>query len=253
MRVVVLLKQVPDTYGERRLDLETGMAQRDGVELVLDEINERALEVALLYRDREPDTEVVVMTMGPESTRDVLRKGLSMGADSAVHILDDTGEPLDALSTARALAGALEKEGPDLIIAGNESTDGRGGVVPAMVAEFLGLPLLGSLDSAEVGSDRVSGIRILGDSRTTMSADLPAIITVTERAAEARFASFKGILTAKRKPVASIQPDLAGVAAPHWTVLSVSRRPQRAAGLRSTDDGDGGRRIAEFLRKRRAI
>src|SRR6185437_14961039 len=126
---------------------------------IVDEINERALEVALRVKDGEKSTEVVVLAMGPEEASKAIRKALSMGADSGIHILDDSLAGADAARTAAVLATALKDAGADVIIAGNESTDGRGGVVPAMVAEHLGLPLVGALASLELVPGKVSGER----------------------------------------------------------------------------------------------
>src|ERR1700712_465289 len=123
MKIAVLVKQVPDTYGERKLDVATGLIDRDASDAVMDEINERALEVALTLKDSDKSTEVVLITMGPASAKDALRKGLSMGADSAVHVLDDDLEGSDAPTTATVLAAALRQQSFDLVIAGNESTD----------------------------------------------------------------------------------------------------------------------------------
>ncbi|MBK5238278.1 MAG: electron transfer flavoprotein subunit beta/FixA family protein, partial [Actinomycetales bacterium] len=145
MKIVVLMKQVPDTWGDRSLNLETGWVDRTSDAQVIDEINERALEVALCQKDSDKSTEVIVLTMGPADVSDSLRKALAMGCDSAIHILDDTLAGSDAARTATMLAAALREVNADLIIAGNESTDGRGGVVPAMIAEHLGLAHLGML------------------------------------------------------------------------------------------------------------
>jgi len=249
MKIAVLVKEVPDTYGERRLDLETGLLDRESGEQVLDEINERALEVALQVKDADKSTEVVVVTMGPDSAKDALRKALSMGADRAVHVVDDALEAADALLTARALAAALDRERPDVVVTGNESTDGRGGVVPAMIAEFLGLPLVGSLGSVSIAPDRVRGQRIDGATTATLTASLPAVVSVTEKSAEARFPNFKGIMTAKKKPLDRIGLDDLGLdeSAPRSRVLSTAERPAREAGTTIVDDGDAGRRLAEWL------
>jgi len=247
MKIAVLVKEVPDTYGERRLDLTTGLLDRSG-DLVIDEINERALEVALLVKDKDKATEVVVVSVGPDGIKDALRKKLlAMGADRAVHIVDDSLAAADSLRTARALAEALRDEQADLIVAGNESTDGRGGVVPAMVAELLGLPLLGSLGEVRIADGAVEGTRTTADTETVLRASLPAVVTVTEKSAEARFPNFMGVMGAKKKPLEQRAPggELAGVGT---VILSVAERPARQAGEVIEDEGDGGERIAAFLK-----
>jgi len=127
VKIVVLMKQVPDTEEERRIDLATGLLDRAASEAVADEINERALEVALSHKDANKGTEVVVLTMGPEGAKAALKKGLQMGADSGVHIESGELAGADAVQTAKVLANALRGTGVDLILAGNESTDGQNG------------------------------------------------------------------------------------------------------------------------------
>jgi electron transfer flavoprotein beta subunit len=253
MKIIVLVKQVPDTEWARKLDPATGLLDRLTGENVADEINERALEVALRYKDSHKGTEVVVLSMGPESTTKALRKSLSMGADSAVHILDDALAGSDVGWTAGVLAAALKDSGFDLVIAGNESTDGRGGVVPAMVAEHLGLPFLGSLNSAEISEQVVSGERRGEIGTLTAHVSLPAVVSVTERSAEARFANFKGIMMAKRKPLATVSlrdlgVDPAALAGTGRSVVrTTSQSPARTAGKKIIDEGNAGIELAEFL------
>ena len=151
MRIVVLVKEVPDTYGDRRLSLETGLADRGAGEAVLDEIGERALEVALSYADTTPDTEVVLLSMTPESAAGTVRKGLAMGAGSAVQVVDEGLLGADVGLTAEVLAAALRRTGFDLVIAGNQSTDGVGGAIMAeggmsrRLVAFAGLALMHGL------------------------------------------------------------------------------------------------------------
>ena len=253
MKIIVLVKQVPDTEEERKLDLATGFLDREAGGSVADEINERALEVALSYKDGDKKgTQVVALTMGPESATQALRKALSMGADSAVHVLDDGLEGADIASTAAVLAAAVKQAGFDLLVAGNESTDGRGGVVPAMVAEYLGLPLLPSLNSVELDEVSVSGDIGTENGYLTVRAALPAVVSVTEQAAEARFANFKGIMTAKRKPLvklalADLNLGFSLDDGPRSTVLSTAERPARSAGKKIVDNGNAGHELAEYL------
>ncbi|MET1155123.1 electron transfer flavoprotein subunit beta/FixA family protein [Arthrobacter sp.] len=255
MKIVVLVKQVPDTYEDRKLDLSSGLLDRGASDIVPDEINERALESALRFKDGQKGTEIVVLTMGPDSAIKTLRKLLSMGADSAIHIVDDALAASDMVQTARMLAAAIQPGGFDLVIAGNESTDGRGGVVPAMVAEILGLPLLPSLDNVELAADSVSGTCSIDGGSLTVRAPLPAVVSVTERSAEARFPNFKGIMMAKRKPVETIdRASLAtDVAAATSVVGAVTKRPARVAGTKIVDDGTAATELAGFLASNRLI
>lgn len=255
MKIVVLLKQVPDTYDPRKLDLTTGLLDRSANEAIIDEINERALEAALQYKDAHKDAEIVVLTMGPSGANASLRKALSMGADSAVHVLDDGLAGSDVARTAAVLAAAVQRTGFDLVVAGNESTDGRGGVVPAMVAEHLGVPHATSLNSVEIAEGAVTGERA-GDAGTlTVRAALPAVVSVTERSPEARFPNFKGILGAKKKPLAVLSLAELGVSEPaaKSVVLSTAERPARTAGKKIVDEGNAAAELAEFLVSERLI
>lgn len=252
MKIVVLVKQVPDTWGERKLNIDTGWLDRTSSDAVIDEINERALEVALSYQDSN-DAEVIALTVGPASAKDVLRKALAMGADSAIHIVDDQLAGADLILTARVIAAALTKAGFDLVIAGNEATDGRGGVIPALVAEYLGVRQATYLDSVTITSDSVSGERGTENGSMSVRATLPAIISVTEQSAEPRFPNFKGIMRAKKKPVVVWSLGDLGIDAAssadsgHSVVLSSRQRPARTAGTKIVDDGTAGVALADFL------
>jgi len=252
MKIVVLVKEVPDTYGDRKLSLETGLADRAASETVLDEIGERALEVALSYADKTSGTEVVVLSMTPESASATVRKGLAMGAASAVQVVDDALLGADLGLTAEVLAAALQRTGFDLVIAGNQSTDGSGGVVPAMVAEILDVPSATYLSSVEIGETEVSGTRASDGATVSVTASLPALVSITEALPDARFPNFKGIMAAKKKPfetltLADLDVDAHDPDASRSIVIGLSEKPPRTAGVKIVDEGDAGEKLAEFL------
>jgi electron transfer flavoprotein beta subunit len=252
MKIIVLVKEVPDTYGPRTLDLETGLAQRGASEAVLDEIGERALEVALAYADSHPGTEVVAMTMGPATAIASLRKALSMGAGSAVHLADEALAGSDYATTAQALAAAIARTGFDLVIAGDRSTDGAGGVVPAMIAEHLGLPHATALASVQISADAIVATRVTGVATVELAATLPAVISITEALPDARYPTLKGIMSAKKKPletltVADLGIDLLDEDRAHSIVVAVAARPARVAGTKMIDEGDAAERLVAFL------
>lgn len=260
MKIAVLVKQVPDTYEERRLDVATGRLDRAANEPIIDEISERAIEAALQHKDANKGTEVVLVAMGPASVTAALRKALALGADSAVHVLDDSLAGADVGLTASVLAAALAAQAPDLIVAGNESTDGRGGVVPAMVAEQLGMPHLTSLESVEISDTAVSGVRGTESGSLDVHASLPAVISVTERMPEVRFPNFKGILSAKKKPLTvttlselGLDPAVLDAGAGRSVVLSTTTRPARSAGVKVADEGNAGVELAAFLAENHLI
>jgi electron transfer flavoprotein beta subunit len=258
MRIVVLAKEVPDTAGERRLSLETGLAEREGATRVLDEISERAIEVALRYADAHPGTEVVLVSMGPATAAATLRKGLAMGATSALLVADDALRGADLSLTAEVLAAAVRRVGFDLVIAGDRSTDGSGGVLPAMLAERLGVAHATSLASVEIAEERVSGARAVEAGVARVTAALPAVISITEALPDPRLASIKGIMAAKKKPFETASLSDLGVEAeridaPRSIMIAVAERPARGAGTIITDQGDAGERLAEFLVENRLV
>lgn len=253
MKIVVLAKQVPDTWSDRKVDLVTGMLDRSTSEQVADEINERALENALRYKDGNPDTEIVLLSMGQEEATPVLRKLLGMGADSAVLVSDESLAGSDMVQTARVLAAAVQSIGADLVVAGNESTDGRGGMIPAMVAEILGFPVLPGLDHVQISSADVSGTAQVDGGTLALTSTLPAVVSITEKTAEARFPNFKGIMQAKKKPLDTWSLAELGIqagpesATVRSVMVSVAERPAKQAGPKITDDGTAATQLADFL------
>jgi electron transfer flavoprotein beta subunit len=254
MKILVLIKQVPDTYSERKLSESDFTLERDSADAVLDEINERAVEAALQLQEAHGG-EVTVVCMGPGRATDAIRKALSMGADKAVHLSDAALHGSCAVQTARALAKAIGTAGEfDLIIAGDESTDGSSGAVPAMLAELLDLPQLTRARKLQVDGQTVTIERETDDGISTVSASMPAVVSVNEKINDPRYPSFKGIMAAKKKPVSTLSLAEAGIDASEVgldnamsRVLEVAPRPPRTAGQKVEDDGNGGRRIAEYL------
>ncbi|KOV79827.1 electron transfer flavoprotein subunit beta/FixA family protein [Nocardia sp. NRRL S-836] len=254
MNIVVLVKQVPDTWSERKLTDADHTLDRESADAVLDEINERAVEEALQLQEAHGG-EVTVIAMGPDRATDAIRKALSMGADKAIHVNDEALHGSDSLATAKVLAKAIGTvENVDLVIAGNEATDGRAGAVPAILAELLGLPQVTQLRKVTVEGTTIKGERETDEGVAFLEASLPAVVSVTEKINEPRYPSFKGIMAAKKKPVSTVSIADLGIDASEvglsgaWTqVLEAAPKPPRTAGQRVEDGGDGGAKIAEFL------
>jgi electron transfer flavoprotein beta subunit len=254
MNIVVLVKQVPDTYSEPKLSDADKTLDRAAADAVLDEINERAVEEALLIKEAQGG-EVTVVTVGPDRATEAIRKALSMGADKAVHVTDAGLHGSDVLQTAKVLAAAVGTAGPyDLVIAGNEASDGRSGAVPAILAELLGLPQLTHARKVVVEGDSVTVERETDEGLTRVQANLPALVSVNEKINEPRYPSFKGIMAAKKKPVSTLtigdlglDASAQGLSAAWSTVLEAAPKPPRTAGARIEDDGTGGSKVAEYL------
>ncbi|MBU3865131.1 electron transfer flavoprotein subunit beta/FixA family protein [Streptomyces sp. 4503] len=259
LRIVVTVKYVPDATGDRRFAEDT-TTDRESVDGLLSELDEYAVEQALRIADSHADAEVTVMTVGPDDAMDALRKALSMGADKAVHVDDEDIHGTDAIGTSAILAKAIERTGYDLVVSGMASTDGSMGVVPALLAERLGVPQVTLLSEVTVEGTTVKGRRD-GDAATEqLEAQLPAVVSVTDQSGEARYSSFKGIMAAKKKPVDSLDLDDLGIEAIEvglggaWTqVESIAARPARTAGTIVKDAGAGGKQLAEFLATQKFI
>ncbi|WP_216898933.1 electron transfer flavoprotein subunit beta/FixA family protein [Nocardia alni] len=252
--IVVLIKQVPDTWSERKLTSGDYTLDREAADAILDEINERAVEEALLLKEAQGG-EVTVLAMGPERTTEAIRKALSMGADKAIHVKDDAIHGSDVVQTGWVLAAALgQVEGVELVIAGNEATDGRGGAVPAVIAEYLGIPQLTHLRKLAVDGDKITGERETDEGVFKLEATLPAIVSVTEKINEPRFPSFKGIMAAKKKEVQTftladlgVDASTVGVGNAGSAVTAVTPKPPRTAGEKIVDEGEGGNQISAYL------
>ncbi|WP_406192589.1 electron transfer flavoprotein subunit beta/FixA family protein [Streptomyces griseus] len=253
LRIVVCVKYVPDATGDRHFADDLTL-DREDVDGLLSELDEYAVEQALQIADEADDAEITVVTVGPEDAKDALRKALSMGADKAVHVEDDDLHGSDVMGTSLVLAKAVEKTGYDLVICGMASTDGVMGVLPALLAERLGVPQVTLLSEVAVAGGVVTGRRDGDTASERLEASLPAVVSVTDQSGEARYPSFKGIMAAKKKPVESLdledlglEADEVGLAGAWTAVDSAAERPARTAGTIVKDEGEGGKQLAEFL------
>jgi len=259
MNIVVCMKQVPDTWAERTLRPDDSRLDRASVDGVINELDEYAIEEGLRLAEANGG-EVTILTMGPEKASESIRKALSMGADKAVHLIDDGLAGSDALQTSAALAKVLGRTGFDLVILGSESTDARMGVLAAMLAERLGVPQVSLASKVEVDGSQLRVHRQTDYGYDQIEANLPAVISVVEKINEPRYPSFKGIMAAKKKPVetlsladAGVDPGEVGLAAAATEVVSFVKRPPRQAGTVVKDEGDGGAKAAEFLAAQKFI
>jgi electron transfer flavoprotein beta subunit len=255
MNIVVLIKQVPDTWSERTLSEGDKTLDRASSDAVLDEINERAVEEALKIKEAGGDATVTILTAGPDRATDAIRKALSMGADKAVHVNDEAIHGSDAVATAKVLAKAIGTVGDvDLVLAGNEATDGRSGAMAGMLGELLGWPSLTHANELSVSDGTATVKRETDEGTCDVTASLPAVVSVGEKINEPRYPSFKGIMAAKKKPVSTLGiADLGldasevGLAGSLVQVDSFAPRPPKSGGQKVEDEGDGGAKIAEFL------
>ncbi|HEV7147963.1 MAG TPA: electron transfer flavoprotein subunit beta/FixA family protein [Pedococcus sp.] len=260
MNIVVCVKYVPDAQSDRTFNDSDNTTDRVGVDGLLSELDEYAVEEALKIVEAG-EGEVTVVTVGPDQAADALKKALQMGADKAIHVNDEAIHGSDAVATSLVLAEAITKIGPaDLVITGMASTDGTMSVVPAMLAERLGLPQVTFASELTVDGSTVT-IRRDGDAASeTIVASLPALVSVTDQINEPRYPSFKGIMAAKKKPVETwslsdlgVDSSQVGLDAAWTKVTSFTKRPPREQGQIVTDEGDGGTKLAEFLAAQKFI
>ena len=259
MNIVVLVKQVPDTWAERKLQDSDKTLDRASVDVVMNEIDEYAVEEALKIKEASGG-EVTILTMGPDRAVETIRKALSMGADKAVHLSDDALKGSDAVQTSYALAQVLSTLEYDLVITGSEATDSRMAIMPALLAERTGQPQLSGARkvTAEGGTVRIE--RQTENGYDVVEAATPAIVSVVEKINEPRYPSFKGIMAAKKKPLTSLTVADAGIdaaqvglASAPSQVVEFSNKPPRQAGQIVKDEGDGGVKIAEFLASQKLV
>ena len=259
MKIVVLVKQVPDTAADKRLDPDTLAVDRGAVDGLINEMDEFAIEEALQLIEKHGG-EVTVLSMGPEDATDAYKKALQMGADKAVFLTDPALAGSDALATSYALAQVLGTLEYDLVILGSEASDARTSLVPALLAERLGLPQLSFAAKVEVDGSAIKINRLTDYGHDVVEAQLPAVVSVVEKINEPRYPSFKGIMAAKKKPVdtldvaaASIDASLVGWAGSRSKVVDATVAPPRAKGTIVTDEGNGGTELVEFLASKKFV
>jgi electron transfer flavoprotein beta subunit len=251
MNVVVCVKQIPDPAAPQSFD-SSNYLDRSG-KLILDEADTYGVEMALQLVDKAGEGEVTVVSMGSGADLAGVRNALAMGAAKAVIVSDDSLRGTDALGTAKVLAAVIRRVGPDLVLCATESSDGYTGTTPVQLAELLGIPSITFAKSVNVNGSTVEVNRQTESGYDVVTAPLPALITVTAGVVEPRYASFKGIMAAKSKPLEVLSVadlDLDGQVGPtgaRQEITSVERAESRQAGEKYVDDGDGAQKIVAFL------
>jgi electron transfer flavoprotein beta subunit len=253
MKIVVLVKQVPDSGAERSLRADDNTVDRASANNVINEMDEYAIEEALRLQEAH-GAEVVVLTMGPERATESIRKALSMGPDSAVHVSDEALHGSCAVATSKVLAAAIGQQNADLVICGAESTDGGVQAMPHMLAERLGIAALTGARKLTVDGSTLTIERQTEEGYEVVTAATPAIVSVWDTINEPRYPSFKGIMAAKKKPVQTLSLADLGIAANEVgvdgatsTVVEHGKRPPRQGGNKVEAGDDGGVKLVEFL------
>ena len=257
MRVVVMVKHVPELLSARGLD-ESGRTVRTAEDSTLNEVDENAVEAALQLAAASGG-EVIAVSLGPSIAVDALRRALAMGASRAVHLVGEAFAGSDVIATARALAAAvrhLDGEAPvDAVITGLAALDGLGSVVPSLIAAELGWPQLTVVEELSLDGDVLVARREPGGATESWRADTPALVSVIDTANDPRMPRMKDLLAARSAEITvltladlGLAPEDVGAAGSRTRVVGAARRPEHPGPeIVTDDDGDGGVLLARYL------
>lgn len=258
MKIVVCVKQVPDATAAKRLEPTTHRLDRTG-EGALNATDVNAVEEALRLKEAQGG-EVVVLSLGPEKAQESLRKALAMGADRSVLVADEAAAGSDLVATGYALAQAVEREAADLVVFGQQSSDGDGAVLWASVADRLRRPMVSQVAELTLDGTTLTGKRQTEFGYDVIAVPLPAVVAVSDAINEPRYPSLKGIMGAKSKPqeVVSLQDvgveaGRVGEAGSRTVVRSVSPPPPKSGQVKLEDDGSAAEKLVEYLADKRLI
>jgi electron transfer flavoprotein beta subunit len=259
MKIAVCVKEVPDPGPNRRIDPDTKRMDRSG-DRSLNQYDLHAVEQALRLKEAAGDGEVVLISMGASRALDSIRKGLGMGADRAVLVSDEAAAGSDLVATTAVLAAAIQAESPDLVLFGQQATDGDGAVLWAAVADRLRMPVVSQISELEVADGHATAKRQTEFGYDKIRAPLPAVLAVADSLNEPRYPSLKGIMGAKKKPQdvksladVGVDPGSVGEAGSRTTVLELSPPPSRGETIKIEDDGSGAQKIIDFLVERKLV
>jgi electron transfer flavoprotein beta subunit len=259
MKIAVCVKQVPDAAAPKRLDPESKRLDRS-VEGAINPFDVHAVEEALRIKEGGEGGEVVLVSMGPAKAAESLRKALAMGADRVVLVTDEAAEGSDLLGTARALAAALAREEPDLVLFGQQSSDSDGAVLWAAVAEKLRRPVISQVAELTLSDGKARGKRQTEFGYDVIEAPLPAVVAVSDAINEPRYPSLKGIMGAKSKPQETVtssdlglSADEIGEAGKRTEVYAVGDPPPRGDSVKIEDDGSAAEKIVDYLSERKFL
>lgn len=258
--IAVLVKHVPDTWSEKSLESDFTL-QREGVDEVLDEVNEFAVEQALRLKDQLEGAEVVAVSVGPDRSTEALRKAIAMGCDRAILVSDEAIAGADALGTTWVLTNALNTINDlKLIVCGSGSSDGAMGVIPGLLSEYRQIPALTYCVESSIEGDKLKAKRVTNAGETVLSSSLPAILSITDKAASPRFPNFKSLAAAKKAEIPTltladlgVEPTQVGLNYSATVVQSAEVHPPREQGEIVFDHGQGAAAIADYLEKENLI
>lgn len=259
MNVVVCGKVIPASTVIIEIDANNKRMVRKGVPHELDPMAASAVEEGLRLVEKNGG-QVVLVTMGTSDATIGIRNALAMGVTSGVHILDEAVAGSDTLGTAKLLAAAIKKQPFDLVICATEAGDSYSGIVHGQIAQLLGLPPLTFAKEITVDGNNISIKRQSESGFEIVESTLPALVACSSGINEPRYPQLKGIMAAKKKEIKvytaadlGVPADQVGEAGAREKVLTIGRPPMRQAGKAVTDEGEGGKQIADFLAEIKVI
>jgi electron transfer flavoprotein beta subunit len=259
LKIVVCVKEVPDASAPKRIDPESFRLDRS-VPGALNEFDTHAIEEGLRLKETGGEGEVVAVLMGPAKAADSLRKALALGADRAVHVVDEALAGSDLVATSKALAKAVGREDADLVLFGQQAGDSDGAVLWAAVAERLRLPVISQAASLEIADGKAKVKRQTEYGYDVIEAPTPCVVAVSDAINEPRYPSLKGIMGAKKKPQDTLgAADLGldandlGETGSHTEVYAVGEPPPRGDSRRIEDDGNAAEAIVEYLSEKKLL
>jgi electron transfer flavoprotein beta subunit len=258
VKIAVCVKHVPEGTTHARIDPQTKRLDRSG-EGAINPFDTHAVEEALRIKEAQ-DGDVLVVSMGPQSAQDSVRKALAMGADGALLVTDDAAAGSDLVATAAALGAALEPESTDLILFGQQANDSDGAVLWAAVADRLRRPVISQVAELTVADGKVTGKRQTEFGYDTIEAPLPAVVAVSDAINEPRYPSLKGIMGARSKPQRSVSVSELGIdagevgdAGSRTVVQDLNDPPPRGDTVKIEDDGSAPEKIIEYLAEKKVL
>jgi len=247
MKIGVLIKQVPDTETKIKAKGDASGIEQEGIKYIVSPYDEFAIEEAIKTKEKNPGSEVTVVSLGPTRSVEAIRTALAMGCDKAIHI-DDEGSNPDSFITAKALAKVIADNGFEVVFTGKQAIDNDLAQVPQQVAEFLGWPQVMILEKVEIAGNKATATRrISGGAKEIYDVDLPAIFGCEKGLNTPRYASLPGIMKAKTKPVQTVKISEAKGDATQKVVFSNFRMPPDKAPGKMIP-GDAQTQVKELVR-----
>jgi electron transfer flavoprotein beta subunit len=260
VKIVVCIKQVPATGADKRYTDDLRL-DRASAEAIINPLDEYAIEQALRLADAGAAGSVTYLSMGPDQAAEALRRALAMGGDDAVLVTDPALAGADEWGTAKVLAAALDKLAPDVALMGMASDDARGSLVPGAVAAMRDVPLLSFGAELMVGDGQARVRRLSATGFDWVGAPLPVVASVTDQVGEPRYASLKGIMAAKRKPMETWSladiglsaDDLHGAALTQVTGTRAPEAKPPTERIENLPAAEAAAKIADWLAARKLI